>query len=317
MFCYCINVVFLSLFIPNHNQSDYLWTNLTNLAPLFKKSNSEYEIFISDNNSNDDFDWNKFSIACGDNVQLIHQNTNIGLHGQIKMASQHTNGKYVWLIGAGDIINVNILPKILNILKNTKPNFVLLNGSHVEKLDHKFKSYLDVRDGKDRIFSEYFGGLIYERKFLKSLIQDFNYLIPDAWPHVEIALKAASNSNLCVLDLHGESFGIIRAETDWHVDRKLWILRCLELLSIVYSYAKMKRFSYKNLNKRFFKILIDIPKILELEFKIVSKKNYSWIPIFIKIKMPLILKLLFLISLVSYTLLLLIKKLLPAWRVSS
>lgn len=120
----------LSICIPTYNRSVKLDYFLVALAAALNGISETVEIIISDNCSTDD----TYKVAAAfvkndPRVQLLRQEENIGAEGNFWFLWGHAAGKYVWIIGDDDLLEVNALLDVLAELKND-PDLLIINYSN-------------------------------------------------------------------------------------------------------------------------------------------------------------------------------------------
>lgn len=115
---------FFSIAIPTYNRASKLLFTLHN---LLKQDYDDYEIIVSDNNSTDNTEdvVNSFKSK---KIHYFKNKTNLGGIPNLRNATKHASGQYVFLHGDDDMILYrNALTRIHDIININKPGFIRVN----------------------------------------------------------------------------------------------------------------------------------------------------------------------------------------------
>ncbi len=123
----------LSICIPTYNRLECLINCLNSILISNQQKNLDFEICISDNNSNGNVDEiiNNFKKKL--NINFNKNSENIGHGRNFFKAVSMARGEYVWTLGNDDLILPNTLTKIKTLLDyNRNVDFFFLNSYHLE-----------------------------------------------------------------------------------------------------------------------------------------------------------------------------------------
>ena len=106
----------LSICIPTYNRLECLINCLNSILISNQQKNLDFEICISDNNSNGNVDEiiNNFKKKL--NINFNKNSENIGHGRNFLKAVSMARGEYVWTLGNDDLILPNTLTKIKTLL---------------------------------------------------------------------------------------------------------------------------------------------------------------------------------------------------------
>jgi glycosyltransferase involved in cell wall biosynthesis len=135
--------IILTIAVPTYNRESELAFLLENLILRCSGFYSKFEIVISDNCSVD-HTWdiiNKFNKDHGDEVRIraFRQGYNQGAHRNITFLMDQAAGDYVWTIADDDLVAEDAIVTILDVLKKTPSNALLLRTEGIGEWD-KIKS---------------------------------------------------------------------------------------------------------------------------------------------------------------------------------
>ncbi|MEA5550914.1 glycosyltransferase family A protein [Anabaena cylindrica UHCC 0172] len=166
----------LTIAIPTYNRAALLDKQLAWLAKSIQGFESECEIIVSDNCSEDNTQEiiNKWQVQLNNTVFLNNRNReNIGLMPNIAFCIKSASGQYIWTVGDDDPIQEKAVAYLVTTLKQ-HPNLTLmfLNCSGRDKrtnkiiVEHWFKSNTNepVTNGRNvfqRYLQESFGGVLF------------------------------------------------------------------------------------------------------------------------------------------------------------
>ena len=118
----------ITICIPTFNRSEFVISQLNFLLKEITSYKNIIEIKVADNCSSD---FHKAKLidfhSKNDHFELILNNENLGLIGNINLLATKATTEYVWFLGDDDILRPGILAQIVNILSLNKVNYVYLN----------------------------------------------------------------------------------------------------------------------------------------------------------------------------------------------
>ena len=118
----------LSIIIPFFNAKKLIKKNFDNIYNLQKKFN-KIEIIYIDNNSNDDsYKILKKKILTSTNIKIYKTNKKSGQGPGIarNLGMKNSKSEYILFLDIDDILEIKNFKKIINFLKNNKPNITYL-----------------------------------------------------------------------------------------------------------------------------------------------------------------------------------------------
>lgn len=118
----------ITICIPTFNRSEFVISQLNFLLNEITSYKNIIEIKVADNCSSD-FHREKLIEfhSKNDDFELILNNENLGLIGNINLLASKTSTEYVWFLGDDDTLRLGILSQIVNILSLNTVNYVYLN----------------------------------------------------------------------------------------------------------------------------------------------------------------------------------------------
>lgn len=133
----------LTIAIPTFNRRKYLKETLDVFVPIIlSEGNSNCEIFVSDNSSDDNTKQLLVEYAQKYSFIRYHFNEeNVGADKNILLVLNNSNGKYVWLFGDDDLPVNGSVKNVLNIIGQHDPAYISLNfGSYDQDLKIKISN---------------------------------------------------------------------------------------------------------------------------------------------------------------------------------
>lgn len=128
----------LSIYIPTYNRSTELIDLLENLKNEGVFANSDIEVVVSDNHSEDDTFSRLEKFKKNETRLVVYKNDeNTGLAGNLRDSSFRTTGEYLWIIGDDDRLYKGLIDNCLSILKNH------------EDIDHLFINHKMIIEGAE------------------------------------------------------------------------------------------------------------------------------------------------------------------------
>ena len=141
----------LSICIPNFNRFALLDNCLNSIKISSKKSNLDFEVCISDNNSDGSIEKviNKYENSF--NIKLNKNKKNLGLGVNIMKSVSIASGDFAWIIGNDDLLLKDTLFKIEKLFENNKDvDFYYINSYHLSYSElKKYQSPFDTEYLKD------------------------------------------------------------------------------------------------------------------------------------------------------------------------
>lgn len=141
------NFPILTIAIPTYNRCDSLKYLIDKILPHL---NNKLQLLIIDNNSSDNTE--EYSLIWKEknrNIGYIKNNSNLGGVVNMLRCIEFSTGKYVWLLGDDDDINVDYLDELVNILSNEDSySFHLIPKSRQDRNINKyiFNNKLDFKN---------------------------------------------------------------------------------------------------------------------------------------------------------------------------
>jgi glycosyltransferase involved in cell wall biosynthesis len=198
-----VSPILVSICLPNYNQGIALKRTIKNLKQI--APNPQIEFLISDNGSTELASIEAIEMARQDltDVRILTGEASIknnynwlpGLGANLNRLVQHSNGEYVWFIGSGDLINVDYLPRVIEILASRKyENLIIASETYtsLEMLSQnqlrnskcmqvKLESF--VVESKEILFDNSISCNITKRTVFDPKKKDFTF--QNSWPHIE------------------------------------------------------------------------------------------------------------------------------------
>lgn len=120
----------LSICIPTFNRAELLSYSLAQVINGTTNFQDKIEIIVSDNNSTDNTEKIVSKFKESSNILYYYKNKeNIGFNYNIfKIIDQYANGKFCWIIGDDDFIDIDSVGKIIKLLIDYEDlNFLQIN----------------------------------------------------------------------------------------------------------------------------------------------------------------------------------------------
>ncbi|MBY9007047.1 MAG: glycosyltransferase family 2 protein [Candidatus Lokiarchaeota archaeon] len=131
--------IILSICIPTYNRSPIIYKTLDH---LIKCKRNDIEIVVSDNASPDDTEIRIKSIE-DPRVKYFKNQVNYGIDMNILKCVERAKGEFIYFITDEDIINLELIPWIINLIKNIKELNLIIG------------SVLDKRNGLNNVVSKF------------------------------------------------------------------------------------------------------------------------------------------------------------------
>jgi glycosyltransferase involved in cell wall biosynthesis len=274
----------LSICIPNYNQGTALSRSIKNLINVSQYK--DLEIIISDNGSSDEASKISLSeanlfipsarILTGKALNSENNNWFSGFGANLDRLVDNSRGEYIWILGSGDLINIEYLDGLLNILDSKTFDNVIIKGSfYNEKKMETVRGLNDKKLKKEVIFNKSLQKFtnLYDhsiscnitRRAVYSSVSD-NLKFQDSWPHVERFMSYMyKNEIFKVCEIKNEMLFIDQPEDGWYT--KIDGLSIYLKLGILYShYLHLDKNLFNYLNKELFKnrILMVVAIIIQV-----------------------------------------------------
>lgn len=197
---------FLSICIPTYNGGENLKYNVNKLIKM--QPEYDFEICVSDNASDDGTQ--EFMNAAASEYEFIkyHKNKeNMGIAYNFDYVLNLATGEYRWLLGDDDEIVEENLGKVIQKLREHKPDICVVNGGEPRKDNIPKVLYLKSKLYKDK--SELLSQIGEHMSWMSSLIIcknvvckiDIKSIVNNAFPHLIALLKyIESNCNVYWID---------------------------------------------------------------------------------------------------------------------
>ena len=248
---------FLSICIPTYNGGENLKYNVNKLIKM--QPEYDFEICVSDNASDDGTQ--EFMNAAASEYEFIkyHKNKeNMGIAYNFDYVLNMASGEYRWLLGDDDEIVEKNLGKVIQKLREHKPDICVVNGGPLEILMNSRFNHDKSFDDKNEILYKlgehmtWISSLIFSSEMLKNLkIKECTF---NAFPHsVEVFKFLDKKCNLywinscCVVVQHNYQNRYSKHYLEYFI--RDWI----DITKLIgdYSEAAKKEFC-KNSEKRLF-----------------------------------------------------------------
>jgi hypothetical protein len=185
--------IILTIGIPHFEQVEQLRRTLSSVSKLRRLD--EVKVFVSDNHSNDLTVSDIVEAAKGvRHIEVERHSTNIGAPGNIRFIVERSTTKYVWLLGAGELLEEDSLEKLLPILSEK----TWLGGTLYPVQTNQRAFGFSFRQAIHR--SERLCCLSYRESISLNIFNRIAYLdfltgetlTPDWWPHIRWTLAVNS-----------------------------------------------------------------------------------------------------------------------------
>lgn len=108
----------LSIYIPTYNRCNEVIRQISFLKEEIKDIDTDVEIFINDNCSEDDTEQEvKQCIKDEDRIQYHRNETNVGIVGNSYLLERFVNGEYIWVISDDDVLEKGIVSYVLKLIE--------------------------------------------------------------------------------------------------------------------------------------------------------------------------------------------------------
>lgn len=146
------------------------------------------------------------------NLKVVRNVQNMGWGGARNAGIRNAKGEYIWFVDADDLIEHNILKKIIEVILHDKPDVLLANYRIIDE-DQKTISivnhfaYFEVKNGVDFIYDviglhkfNYYFGFVWRSIYKLSYIRYQNIMFPEhtSWEDTVFLPIAIYNASLIV-----------------------------------------------------------------------------------------------------------------------
>lgn len=241
----------LTIAIPHLNDPDGL---LSTLKAVSRFKSEDAEIIVLDNKNDDVYEIALEQVRSSfDSVEFIKSSKELDYDTNIERCIDSSRGKFVWLVGCGDLPIGQSIPNIIRILNRNQDatNFRVQVRITDENTQSIIASESKKRPKKavtlDSLFSSALSGNIFKREAW--LAQSRTDLVSTNWVHVERALQMLSQKQSRFVEIPSEKAAIFvhRPETSWwNQDDHTFLLNTLlfrSILSYYRSNSGLQRYS--------------------------------------------------------------------------
>jgi glycosyltransferase involved in cell wall biosynthesis len=117
----------LSVCVSTYNRKQWLTLNIENFIRVSQKTNTDVELVVCDNCSDEPIDDIIKKYAGINSIRIYRNSANIGMLNNLAQTTSYANGDYIWLIGDDDIIHPDALEDILAVIRAENPTLINLN----------------------------------------------------------------------------------------------------------------------------------------------------------------------------------------------
>lgn len=163
------NRILLSVCIPSYNRGNRAYNNILNLLQSYY--DEEIEFIISNNGTQNKTKvyYDKIKEIKDSRIKYFAFDENKGFSVNLCKACELASGKFILLLSDEDLVNLIVLPSIMNTLNSSKTELAMMKTSTTSQ--YKFADLQSGR-GKDALLefmltSNYMSGLIFNTKLLK------------------------------------------------------------------------------------------------------------------------------------------------------
>jgi len=248
--------IILTIGVPIYNEEKYIEKTLISLEKI---KFDEIEILISDNNSTDrskeiikEFE-NRLV-----NFRFLEHSNNIGASLNMQSIFENASGKYVWLIGGGEVVYSQKINVLLDICKNQLYSNIALNHDSFDEINQKLtkskKSKNLVLDGKNNpkfCYNLQIAGNIVDKKLWLEQKSNFS----PYWHHIEIIFSIFFSENYNKTINLGDKYYILNqnVENAWYSSPNLYKVH-FDHLKIIKEKAELK--NSKSFRELYLKLLL-------------------------------------------------------------
>ena len=89
-------------------------------------------------------------------IKVINHSKNLGFSENVEKIVAEARGEYIWHFGDDDLITDNAVKRVLEVITNNDPNYILLNTINIESLDNRNLNYKIIGDKRLNINEDVF-----------------------------------------------------------------------------------------------------------------------------------------------------------------
>lgn len=245
----------LTIGIPVYNGEKYIEETISavfaaNFDPL------KTEIIVSDNCSTDG---TLQLLKKYDNITVFEHDENVGFDRNVDRLFKYAQGRYVWTLGADDVLLSNDFTELMNIIKE-QTDYSIIFAGEPEQISNK------KLEAEEFLYKSHFrsgfisNNIINKKLWLECDAKDF---FDSGWVHYGMVLKMLKKAPARMLSK------VYVAEIEETKHNKFWVKNGQEILiglNLVDIFDRMEQWGYSPKMKRRCKIIIKgaYPKALIL-----------------------------------------------------
>ena len=239
----------LTIGIPVYNGAIYIQQTLDSIISqldTFDEQN-QLEILISDNASDDDTSIvsEKYQANHNDIIRYYRNAENLGYDSNVDLVVERATGKYVWLLGCGDIVKDGAIKHILQHVNINAYDNILLNFDTYSGIKHEIDNERNFIIHKDKTFTskdEFFvstkfgitplsANVVLRASWLR--VMDDKPIAP-GWIHVKRIMDLMSHTKYGgTLQVSQLCFTLYKESDGWWTKNGNLLLNSINLLKIV------------------------------------------------------------------------------------
>ncbi len=169
------NKIILSICIPTYNRADKLKISLNAILLAAQKHLTLVEVIVSDNCSDDNTQEVVMAFSKHyDNLFYFRNSSNLGFNKNLfLLTDSYAKGKYCWVIGDDDYIDIDSITKVINILQSNEDlRLLVINFRYLTQKEYELNS-IRKRDNSTNFISLFHGSFA---NAVESLVQPGNLL---------------------------------------------------------------------------------------------------------------------------------------------
>ena len=161
----------LTLCVPTYNRSAHLEEQLKRLSTMPSELWRDISVFVSDNCSTDNTETIARHYSSFPNTDIIYSrnDSNLGMDGNFVKCFTSATSKYVWLLGDDDYIEIDKLPFILKLLKETNCGVCHLGMNRLDKEDYCLYDNVELFIKEIAIWISYISSNIVQTKYVLTI----------------------------------------------------------------------------------------------------------------------------------------------------
>ncbi|WP_291598533.1 glycosyltransferase family 2 protein [Bacteroides sp.] len=248
------NDILLSICVPTYNGAERIQHCIDRLLDS-RKSRNDVEIVISNNCSTDGTDLILEKYKNSKRLKINSNKFNLGFIGNIAVIiDQLSNGKYTWIIGDDDLVDIDAIDIICSTILYTNTDYIsvkhrllsLEQAKHLKKNKKKDKGYcqgnyfsvLDINASAGNILGTFMSSQIFRtdvvRKFNKTLLGPNDWAsFVTTFPNSYMMTMCFYNSDKCI-SINAPLITALLHSKSW--DDKLFVV-ATKILPEYYDYC--------------------------------------------------------------------------------